>query len=287
MHRHEDIGGDVYITEPSGTESRLTFEPARENSSPIWSPDGQYVVYGARKDAKFGLFRRLADSRGTEELLYESDRLVTPMSWSRDGKRLVFTVRVSESNSDLWVLTLESADGAVSTSEKPQAFASSPADETHGQISNDGHWLAYASNEKDPAVYEVYVRPFPAGAGKRQISIAGGRWPRWSRDGKELLFMLNVPDNQTSETGSLRRVTFSVKGDAFVHEPEQEFLRFRALNLSHPGGDFPTYAVGDKGTVYVFSLVTPPAAATSTVVAPDQETGNTVLHYWQPHLRKK
>jgi hypothetical protein len=51
LHRHEGDGGDIWITEPSGTETRLTFDPARDNSSPIWSPDGQHIVFGGQKDA--------------------------------------------------------------------------------------------------------------------------------------------------------------------------------------------------------------------------------------------
>ena len=55
-------------------------------------------------------------------------------------------------------------------------------------LSPDGRWLAYASNETKADQYEIYVRPFPAGAGRWQVSRTGGDWPRWSRDGKELFF---------------------------------------------------------------------------------------------------
>ena len=41
---------------------------------------------------------------------------------------------------------------------------------------------------------EVYVARFPGGAGKRQISIAGGDTPRWRRDGKEIFYI--APDDK-------------------------------------------------------------------------------------------
>ena len=50
--------------------------------------------------------------------------------------------------------------------------------------------MAYQSNETGR--YEVYVRPFPGRGGPIPISTAGGVYPRWSRDGKELYFI--APD---------------------------------------------------------------------------------------------
>ena len=36
--------------------------------------------------------------------------------------------------------------------------------------------------------YDVYVRSFPDGAGKWQVSVNGGAWSRWRSDGKELYY---------------------------------------------------------------------------------------------------
>ena len=73
-----------------------------------------------------------------------------------------------------------------------------PADETFGQFSPDGKWIAYSSDESGRR--EVYVQGFapdrvPAAAvGKWQISTAGGDKPRWRRDGKELYYI--APDRK-------------------------------------------------------------------------------------------
>ena len=294
LHRHIGDGGDIYVTEPSGTEMRLTYDPARDNSSPIWSPDGQHIVFGAFKDNKWGLYRRLSDGRGTEEVLYESDRVVTPMSWSKDGLRIVFGISDSGANGDLWVLTLESSGGPVSKSAKPEAFASTPADETHGQISPDGRWLAFSSDETTPGTYEIVVRPFPSGAGRWQVSMTGGKWPRWVREGQRLLFMTNVPENQTNVPSSLQSVTYRVKGDTFIADPPVVVVsQMRALNLPHRGGDFPTYAVGTKGALLCFALVTATTPTTTgplaspTTPPPDQEDGLTVIKDWEHALKTR
>ena len=57
----------------------------------------------------------------------------------------------------------------------------------YGQVSPDGRWLAYNTDESGR--FEVYVQSFPApGGGKWQISKDGGWFPRWRRDGRELFY---------------------------------------------------------------------------------------------------
>jgi Tol biopolymer transport system component len=58
------------------------------------------------------------------------------------------------------------------------------------RLSADGRWLAYQSDESGK--YEVYVSPFPNPVGRLQISLAGGRFPTWRQDGKELYYL--APD---------------------------------------------------------------------------------------------
>jgi serine/threonine-protein kinase len=60
--------------------------------------------------------------------------------------------------------------------------------EGNAEISPDGHWIAYQSN--DSGRNEIYVRPFPnVNDGRWQISNAGGTRPMWARSGHELFFV--------------------------------------------------------------------------------------------------
>src|SRR5262249_30647357 len=60
--------------------------------------------------------------------------------------------------------------------------------ETNAEISPDGRWLAYQSD--DSGRDEVYVRPFPdVNSGRWQVSTSGGRTPAWARSGDELFFV--------------------------------------------------------------------------------------------------
>ena len=103
-----------------------------------------------------------------------------PSQWSRDGRLLVYEERDPKTKSDLWVLPL---DG----DRKPRPFLQTEFSEVHGQLSPDGRWMAYTSDESGRP--EVYVRPFPSGSGKWKVSTAGGHQPRWRRDGKNLYYL--------------------------------------------------------------------------------------------------
>src|SRR5207248_6155813 len=170
-HRHErGAQGDVWVTELSrGTTSRFTFDAAQENSSPVWSPDGSFIAYGSLRGGKWGLYRKSSNNAGGEERLVDSDVTVLPQSWAPDGQSIVYT-QFSPRAPDLWLLPL-------SGDRKPMALLNTQFVETFGQVSPNGRWLAYASNET--GLLETYVQPFPRGAGKWQVSTNGGQYPRW------------------------------------------------------------------------------------------------------------
>ena len=100
------------------------------------------------------------------------------------GNLSFFLRESSETRGDLWV-------SPFSENEKPFAFLESTFDEIQGRISPDGRWMVYTSD--DSGRYEVYVRSFPEGARKRQISTEGGMAPVWRSDGEEL-FYLNLEE---------------------------------------------------------------------------------------------
>ena len=68
----------------------------------------------------------------------------------------------------------------------PLAFLRTEANEVAAAFSPDGRWVAYASDESGR--YEVYVRAFPSGEGRRQVPSGGGISPLWRADGGELYF---------------------------------------------------------------------------------------------------
>jgi eukaryotic-like serine/threonine-protein kinase len=174
-------GWDVWLTDLSrGTERRLTSDVSL-NSSPFWSPTGDHIVFNSdRAGGVFNLYQRRIDA-ASDELLFKNGNWKGPNQWSRDGRFIVFSENDPNTKWDIWVLRVEGAADRT-----PVPFLRTQFNEFSGQISPDGHWMAYTSDESGQR--EIYVRPFPSGEGELRISISGGEQPRWRADGKELFF---------------------------------------------------------------------------------------------------
>jgi Tol biopolymer transport system component len=169
------------------TPTRLTSQRVGDDN-PVWSRDGTHVVYDSLRSGRSGLYQMASNGAGGEEVLLEPEGLRDLDDWSRDGRFLLYSQGDSRTKSDLWVMPL---DGK----RQPQVYVNSEFNETHGQFSPDGHWIAYVSDESGRP--EIVVRPFPltAESGKWPVSNSGGVTPRWRGDGRELFFM--TPDFRT------------------------------------------------------------------------------------------
>src|ERR1700690_1404733 len=102
-----------------------------------------------------------------------------PNSWSLDDKQILCTRQTTLGE----YLELLSVAGG----EPPTRFVTGKGSATNGQISPDGKWVAYASDES--GAWEIYVTSFPNATGKWQVSRGGGTEPRWRGDGKELFYI--------------------------------------------------------------------------------------------------
>jgi Tol biopolymer transport system component len=173
--------GDVWLYDVTGNgRTRLTFDAANTWGRAVWTPDGRRLVYGKKRSghASVDLFQKAADGAGDEQAVLEDGANKLASSWSPDGRFLLYMATTTGSN--MMVLPLFG-------DRKPFPFTQGRFNPFYGQFSPDGRWVAYRSNESGRN--EVYVAAFPGAAGKRQISTAGGVWPRWRRDGKEIFYL--------------------------------------------------------------------------------------------------
>ena len=224
--------------------TRFTFDPAEETAS-RWSPDGSRVIFNSNRKGRQDLFQKPSSGAGNEELVLESDRNKNAGDWSLDGRLLLYGVDDPKTTWDLWVLPL-SADG------KPRPFLQAEFSQEYGRFSPDGRWVAYRSNESGR--FEVYVTPFPGPGGKWQISTAGGSFPRWRRDGKEIFYV--TPDTK------LMAAAVSSRGSAF----EVGALQLLFETSVRLDGDYPYDVSADGQRFVVNTLVKDTTAAPITVV---------------------
>jgi Tol biopolymer transport system component/predicted Ser/Thr protein kinase len=175
-----DDNWDIWIYDLArDVSTRLTFSESYDGDQ-IWSPDGTEILFTSSRTGQTISFRKRADGTGeAEPLMAEQTDQTYATSWSADG-RYVMGQRLGE-GLDLWVLDLESGE--------VEDYLSSPFTEALGVFSPDGRWVAYQSDESGRA--EIYVRRFPTGGGKWQISDGGGAQPTWSESGRELFYRNN------------------------------------------------------------------------------------------------
>jgi len=163
--------------------------------NPIWSPDGRYIIFGAYTG---GLFWTQADGAIEPRLLLQTGTAELPTSFTPDGKRLMFTEIGAPSQ--LWSVPIEEANGQFKTG-KAERFLMSQFSDAIATVSPDGKWLAYFSDATGGN--EVFVRAFPDNGGRWQISN-NGMFPKWSANGRDLLYQSGVED-LTDQLHSLRR----------------------------------------------------------------------------------
>lgn len=159
------------------TETRFTF--GVEHRDPAWSADGKRVAYSGYRDGKWAIFWKPLDGNGPEEELVASEDPLWPWFWSPDGRVLVYQVLSPTTRDDTWILPM---DG----DRKPRPLFATPFAEEWAQISPDGRWIAYDSDDSGRA--EVYVAPFPGLGSKVRVSTEGGLHPQWSPNGRELYY---------------------------------------------------------------------------------------------------
>ena len=182
-----DDGKDaiVWIYDLASTAAirRLTFVGA--NRFPIWSRDGQRVVFQSDREKDLGLFWQKADGSGSVDRLTKPEEKVShaPSSWSSDGKSLVFALGIGR-ESRIGLVSMD--DGSKA---KPLFNAPSAGNVNEASLSPDGHWLAYDSFESGRS--QIYVQPFPPVGAKYQITnenFGVPQFPIWSPDGKEIFY---------------------------------------------------------------------------------------------------
>ncbi|MBM3819498.1 MAG: hypothetical protein FJW14_10870 [Acidimicrobiia bacterium] len=252
---------DLWLLDGART-SRFTFDAALDRF-PIWSPDGTRIAFDSNRTGPRHLYVKAAGGAGVEEVLVTSPQATVATDWSADGRFLLYFSIDPQTNSDLWVLPLEG-------DRTPRVFLKTPFEERHGTFSPDGRWVAYQSNESGRE--EIYIRPFAgpavagasaaAAGGQWQVSTAGGTFPRWRRDGRELYYL--------APTGALMAAPIAVTG--------------ATLAPGAPVALFPTRIVGggaDTGLGRQYDVTRDGRFLINTVLD-DAAAPITLLMHWAP-----
>ena len=192
--------------------SRLRMTTGGYNRGSVWAPDGaQLAFFSARPGEDQDLYV-MPSGGGEPRRILSRPGPQWPVSWSPDGRALVFEDGPGFSR-DLWLLPF---------GEEPRPLVVTPFNERGGMISSDGRWIAFVTDESGSA--EVYAQPFPGPGPKVPLSSNGGIQPIWSRDGRELFFregdsLMSVSIQRDPFRASPARKLFDLPRGAYGQDP--------------------------------------------------------------------
>jgi dipeptidyl aminopeptidase/acylaminoacyl peptidase len=222
------MGGrpDLWLVDGTrGGLQRFTADWAQEYD-PTWSPDGSRIIFSSNRTGILDLYEKSVGGGGTgDTLLLRSGEHKNALHWSPDGRYFLYAIQTAVAGRDIWCLPLTG-------DRKPFAVVQTMFEETEARFSPDGRWIAYQSNESGRT--EVYVQRFPEPGSRFQISTAGGRFPQWRRDGRELFYLggddrlmaVRIDTSGSALESSLPETLFSAPAGAeYVASPDgQRFL---------------------------------------------------------------
>ena len=228
---------------------------------PVWTPDSSHIIFQSSTNevGKRGIVQKAANGVGELELLLNGVNF--PHDISPDGRFILFTRRGEKTRLDIWVLPRFG-------DKKEFPLLNSAFDEREPQVSPDGRWLAYCSDESGS--YEIYVRPFSAdgkvGDDKRRVSTNGGSEVKWRANGQELFYV--------AEDGKMMSAPVKTSG--------------AAIEFGTPHALFKTRIFGQQAILHEFD-VTPDGQRfiIGTLIGEPKAPPPTVILNWAAELNKK
>jgi dipeptidyl aminopeptidase/acylaminoacyl peptidase len=190
--------------------------------------------------------QKAASGVSEEELLLKGVNFAN--DWSPDGRFILFVRRGEKTRADVWALPMFG-------DRQEYQLLNSAFDERQAQLSPNGRWLAYTSDESGS--YEIYARSFTAdgkvGGDKKRISTNGGMQPRWRGDGQELFYI--------ADDGQLMSVSVKTTGAEFGYSAAKPLFKTRMQARSRLFHEYDVTADGQRfliGTLIGESKAAPP-----------------------------
>jgi dipeptidyl aminopeptidase/acylaminoacyl peptidase len=200
------------------------FAAVRNYGSLSFSPDGRWVAYTTNASGQFNVWKQpvAPGPDGPQmpvQLTALTDDATRQVYWSPDGSRLL-TMADHHGTENFQLYSIPAEDGWL----YPLTDAPSVRHELEGSpFSPDGSQIAYASNERNPADFDVFVRGVDQGEG-RALVTDGAYYSaiNWSPDGRSLL-VLKLNSN-TDQDLYVVDVASGEKRHLTPHEGEVKFF---------------------------------------------------------------
>jgi eukaryotic-like serine/threonine-protein kinase len=245
-----DVSGpnrDIWIWHIGrGTFELLTVNDPSDNPMVAWSADGTRIAFGSTRFGVSNLFMQNADGSGVPQRLLESSAAQVPLSFTADNQYLIFAEQKAGQEWDQMAVSIDEPRRVI-------PLVRTTASEMSGEVSPDGRWIAYSSDESGRQ--EVYVRSFPDSTRQRTtISSAGGKQPQWSRDGRELFYLSHTGAMMAVRMSETPAVSFGQPVELFPDAGYGHLVGARSYDLAGDGRFLMTKTRTPSGTPPALSL---------------------------------
>jgi Tol biopolymer transport system component len=239
--------GDIWVFDiERGTSTPLTFDPA-DDTWPRWSADDRTIYFMSRGSGQGDVYSRSSTGTGPVELVYGGEGAHYPHSFSPDGATGWLNSKSNYATAgtgfDIYRIDLES--------HKAEAYLQATFTEVNPEISPDGRWLLYQTDESGH--FEVYVQSLLDDGGKWQISTDGGFRPKWTREGREILFQ--APDRTLMAVEVRLEPTFSPGVPTLLFDPRAREIPGRQYDVTSDGNRFLVNQTVEQPAVEPLTLV--------------------------------
>jgi Tol biopolymer transport system component len=226
---NESSQRDIWTIPMSGGEPLAVTNDAAVDWNPVWSTDGKYLYYSSDRGGSMNIWRVAIDessgkAQGEPEPVTTSAEECARMSFSRDGKQMLFTSFRAQVNIE-----------KISFDPVNRTIVGTPTEITHGSVtfyspdsSPDGEWIVFWSTGRQEDIY--IVRQDGSALRKVTDDTFRDRFPKWSPDGKMIMFYSNRGGKMEvwsirPDGSGLQRIS-DVKGEVFypIWSPDHQSI---------------------------------------------------------------
>jgi Tol biopolymer transport system component len=230
--------------------TRLTNDP-RDDSFPVWSPDGTRILFHSDRAGNFDLYVINPDGSGLAQLTTVS-QADTFASWSPDGKKIVFQSK-RDGNKEIYVMN---ANGSKQT-----RLTHSDVDNQFPSWSPDGSQIIY-STQMDGALQLAIMNADGSGQHLLTFGSESYSFPSWSPDGSWIVAAYETPDKTAIIRGEIRadghfEYTGLTSGQAKDTQPRWSRDGKTIFFTTNRNGNFDIYRMDPDGNNLVWLSVDP------------------------------
>lgn len=229
------FAGELWTYEfDRGIQTRI-LEVAGSANIPLWSSDDTSIIYSLWTNKINGNLYRKELGRSDPERLTESARTHIAVSSTADGSHVLYIDCIDAGvDCDIGILP-------ISNPKETRLILNSRFNELSPQLSPDGEYLAYSSDEFGPR--RIVIRPFPdVEANVWQTSVSGCIRSEWS-DNQNELFLFCLDGTYVVPVANDPQLTLGEPERLFEKDPlisdgnysssRDEFIRVKQINSNN------------------------------------------------------